>query len=257
MPDPLQVGPAPTNAQPAVVAGKASLDPGVAWLSDFDAALAAGMALRVPIAAPQAQAGFDQLVVLGVKSTVASDKAAERLEAALDAHHFTKGIGFIEPGAATNATEEDRPPRDAAAEGVLTPSWSVERGDPLAADPQSDGARAAEAFGVPAATFDHVAGAEHDTDSEASWMNQLLWPATFGYFFWQIAQPLLTDAQRESVRDHFRDTSARAARCRRCASAASRTACCPSARSIAGSLSTPTRPRAGSRSLRARCGRRG
>src|SRR6185437_2679098 len=39
----------------------------------------------------------------------------------------------------------------------------------------------------------------------AAWMNTLLWPVTFGYFFWQIVQPLLDDSGREAVRDHSRD----------------------------------------------------
>jgi hypothetical protein len=203
VPDPLQVGPSPTNTAPTIVDGKASLDPGVAWLSDFDAALAAGMALRVPLAAPEAKKGFDRLVVLGVKSTITAAEGATRLQAALDAHHYTSGVSFPAPGAATNATEQDRPP--AGAEGVDVPSWAIERADPLASDPACDGARTAAAAGVSAETFDHVAGAERDTDTEASWMNSLLWPATFGYLFWQLAQPLLTDAQREAAREHFRD----------------------------------------------------
>jgi hypothetical protein len=198
VPDPLQVGPAPVNAAPGAVDGKASLDPGVAWLSDFEAAVAGGMALRIPIPPAQAQGGFDRLVVLGVKSTIAAADGAARLQAALDAHHYTGGLSFPEPAAPTNATEQDRPAAD-------DPSVAVERGDPLAQDPAGDGARTAAAVGVPAATFDHVAGADRDSDSEASWMNTLLWPATFGYFFWQVAQPLLTDAQRDAARDHHRD----------------------------------------------------
>ena len=205
VPDPLQVGPSPTNSAATVTDGKASLDPAAAWLSSFDAALAAGMALRIPITAVQAQDGFDRLVVLGVKSTIAAPEGAARLQAALDAHHYATGLSFPAPAAPTNATEQDRPPADAAAEGVDTPSWAIERGSPLAADAASDGARTAAALGVPTATFDHVAGADRNADSEAAWMNTLLWPATFGYFFWQIVQPLLDDGGREAVRDHFRD----------------------------------------------------
>jgi hypothetical protein len=205
VPDPLQVGPSPTGNAPAVVDGKASLDPGAAWLSGFDAALAAGMALRIPITAAQASDGFDRLVVLGVKSTVSATEGATLLQAALDAHHYTGGLSFADPGTPTNATEQDRPPADALAEGVDTPSWAVERGNPLAADTGGDGARTAAWVGVPVTTFDHVAGADRTADAEAAWMNTLLWPATFGYFFWQIVQPLLTDDQREALRDHFRD----------------------------------------------------
>ena len=203
VPDPLQVGPSPTNATPTVVNGKASLDPGVAWLSDFDAALAAGMALRVPLAAPQASKGFDRLVVLGVKSTITAAEGATRLQAALDAHHYTSGLSFPAPGAPTNATEEERPPGGAEGGGRAELGNRARRpagaGSGLRRRPHRRGA------GIAGGHFDHVAGAERDTDTEASWMNTLLWPATFGYLFWQLAQPLLTDAQREAAREHFRD----------------------------------------------------
>jgi hypothetical protein len=205
VPDPLQVGPAPGGSSPAVQGGKAALDPGAAWLSDFGTALAAGMALRMPISAAQAQSGFDRLVVLGVKSTIPVDEGATRLASALDAHHYTGGLAFVAPGAPTNATEEDRPPAGVASEGSDTPSLGVERGGALAQDPASDGGRVATMTGVVATTFDHVSGAERDSGSEASWMNALLWPATFGYFFWQLADGLVTDAGREAAREFFAD----------------------------------------------------
>lgn len=202
VPDRLQVGPVPAGSAPAVQAGKAALDPGAAWLSDFDAAVATGMALRIPITRAQAQDGFERVITLGVKSMIAPDVGAERLAAALDAHHYTTGLAFVAPGTATNATEQDRPPAGAAREGVDAPSLAVERGGALAQDPASD-ARLARLGGIAPATFDHVAGAERDADSQAAWMNTLLWPATFGYFFWQVADTLLGDADREAARAFF------------------------------------------------------
>jgi hypothetical protein len=202
-PDPVQVGPSPSVNTPVVTSGKASFDPGAAWLSDFDAAVAAGMGLRIPLSAAQAQKGFDQLLVLGVKSTVDPGEGASRLTAALDAHHYTDGLGFVAAGTATNATEQDRPPA-ASPETVDLPSFSVERGPAGAASPSTDAGRLALAAGIPAATFDHVAGVGADRDTPASLMNALLWPATFGYFFWQIVDPMLSDAGRDAARDFYR-----------------------------------------------------
>ncbi len=204
VPDRLQLGPAPAVVSPTIRSGRASLDPGVAWLSDFDAAVNAGMALRIPITAAQALAGFDRLVVLGLKSTISPADGAARLQVALEAHHYTSGLSFPAPGAATNATEQDRPADSGARETAPdTPGFDLELGAPLAQDPTSDGARVAALTGVSATTFDHVSGADAASDVEASWMNDLLWPATFGYFFWQITDPLLDDAGREAARQFF------------------------------------------------------
>ena len=202
VPEPLQVGPAPAVNTPTVQGGRASLDPGAAWLSDFGAALAAGMAASIPITAAQAQAGFDTLVVLGVKSTIASADGAARLQHALDAHHYTGGLAFPEPAAATKTTEQERPLAAADRSGADA-TFDVERGQPLTAAASSDGARTAAMAGIAAGTFDHVAGADEPGDLQGGWMNTLLWPATFGYFLWQMVDPLVDDATQEAVRRHF------------------------------------------------------
>ena len=42
------------------------VDAGMRWLVDFDVAVAAGMALRIPVTAAQRQAGFDRVLVYGL-----------------------------------------------------------------------------------------------------------------------------------------------------------------------------------------------
>ena len=202
LPDPLQVGPSPAVSSPTVTGGKASLDPGAAWLSDFDAAVATGMGIRVPISASQAQKGFDLLLVLGVKSTIAPAEGATRLGAALDAHHYTGGLSFVPPGTPTNATEQDRPPAGTP-ETIDLPSFGIERGGALASDPASDGGRLARLTGIQPTAFDHVAGADAAGDTDARLMNTLLWPATFGYVLWQLTDPLVDDTGRDAARSFF------------------------------------------------------
>ena len=50
----------------------------LAWLTDFDAALEAGMAFRVALTAAQAERGFDRLYVLGLR--LRSDPNTAELE---------------------------------------------------------------------------------------------------------------------------------------------------------------------------------
>jgi hypothetical protein len=72
------------------------------WLVDLDAAIAAGMAVRIPLAGPNFN--VDQLFVLGVSARLAPADAAARLQQTLVAHQFTNGLGFLPPGSPTNNT---------------------------------------------------------------------------------------------------------------------------------------------------------
>ncbi len=76
------------------------------WLVDLDAAIAAGMAVRIPLAGPNFN--IDQLFVLGVSARLSPADAAARLETALIAHQYTNGLGFLPPGSPTNNTDSVR-----------------------------------------------------------------------------------------------------------------------------------------------------
>lgn len=75
------------------------------WLHDFDAALAAGMALEIPL---QPNENVTRLVTLGVRPSV--DPAAQAAEFArlIDAHRCTSGVSLLAPGESTNALGEQR-----------------------------------------------------------------------------------------------------------------------------------------------------
>ena len=69
IPDPLILGPDPQAAEPdlAQVDGDLLMSESLAWLHDFDAALRAGMAVRIPITGDEAEVGFDRVVALGLR----------------------------------------------------------------------------------------------------------------------------------------------------------------------------------------------
>jgi hypothetical protein len=71
-------------------------DQGSRWLVDLDAAIAAGMAVRVPLPGPDFT--IDQLFVLGVNTQLTPDEAAKRLTTTLVAHQYTNSLGFLPPG---------------------------------------------------------------------------------------------------------------------------------------------------------------
>jgi hypothetical protein len=94
------------------VDGRALLDAqGLTWTYDFDAAVEAGMAIRVDFSTlpPEfLKRGFSQLLVLGVRT---SDQQKE-LEALLTAHRYSDGLDFVEQGTPTNVTETAVPAVD-------------------------------------------------------------------------------------------------------------------------------------------------
>lgn len=104
IPDSLDVsfGPPGTGAP----ASDLPFEQGSRWLVDLDAAIANGMALRIPLPGPDFT--IDQLFVVGVSSAVAAADAASRLQSAFVAHQYTNGLAFLPPGTPTNNTPETR-----------------------------------------------------------------------------------------------------------------------------------------------------
>lgn len=179
------------------------VDPEIRWTFDFEAALAAGMAVRVPLDATSQAAGFDRLVVVGVRASADPETAGAELAALLDAHHYTRGLAFVPQGTATNNTSGEPsgyPPPDL--DGVL--SYAVERNaEPLPDD--SDGARFTRALGLPAQAAAHLASADGGEERRARAMAEALWPATLEYFLEQMMAPVVSRDAVDAAHDYFVD----------------------------------------------------
>ena len=195
--DSLAVGPAPGGTGPAS-------DPGIAWLRDFDAAVAAGMGVRVPLAAGAAP-GFDKLVVLGLRSTLAAAEASARFASLLQAHHYSDGLALLPRDAATKNTDIT-PSAHSTADPDFETLFAIEQGPARCpARPTGDGDRLARALGIVPATFAHVSGADGGEDEQAAAMNATLWPATWGYYLEQLVTGAVPapETTLPAVRDHF------------------------------------------------------
>jgi hypothetical protein len=195
--DVLAVGPDPTGPGP-------SADEGIKWLTDFDRAIQAGMACKIPLAGAQTS-GFNRIVVLGLRSTLDPGQAAARFGALLRAHHYTDGFELLPHGAPTNNTEDvssartSHDPNHAAL-------FALEQGPALCPSrPTADGDRFARAVGIDPALLAHVSGADAGQDEEAAAMNDVLWPATWGYYLEQIVAGAVPspDTMLPLARTHF------------------------------------------------------
>ncbi|MEN3281425.1 MAG: hypothetical protein V7607_2565 [Solirubrobacteraceae bacterium] len=196
-PDPAAGG-APNAAAPA---GRE-----LAWLTDFDAALRAGMAIRIAFPAGPRPV-VERLVVVGACAALDPDRGADTLSALLDAHHYTDGLSFLEPGAPTNSTPAARAAMTRApsarevfdVEGDMYPLVAPAR--TLVDDPDADGATVARMLGLDPATFGHVAGADALTGLASQDLRTILAHTTLPHLRrlldvnfddddWQLAQAL-------------------------------------------------------------------
>ena len=172
IPETVAVGPAPRGTTLIEDNGLPPIDEGMRWITDFDAAEAVGMGLRIPLSDEDAQAGFDRVVVLGTKASWDAATTATRLAQLFDAHHYTGGLAFIGQNVPTNNSAEAssgyRSTGSPAAETL-----EIELGAPLV-QPGSDGEVTAKALGLPTSIFAHVQGAGGSEQRHAAAMNAAL-----------------------------------------------------------------------------------
>jgi hypothetical protein len=180
----------------------------LAWMFDFERALAAGLAFRVDLSPAQAADGFGRLVVLGVRVTETPAAGSATLGRLLEHHlHSRAGLELLRQGTPTNDTEQ----------GGAAYSWRDDSGasfGPLfkqepqyhrVADPQQrlDGQRFADALGIGDALGTRIPGAGLADRVEAQAMQTALWPATIGYLMDTLLAPVFSDEAVEGTREFF------------------------------------------------------
>ena len=180
---PLAVGPDPKGSPPHAD-DALTIDPGMRWMVDFDAAVAAGMGLRIPL--PPSLDAFDSLIVFGAAAALSATDAAANVSALLDAHHYTDGLEFLPPGAPTNNTADDRSAHGAADPGHER-SFAIEVGaDVQALADDSNALRLGAALGLAPASaptvLGRLAGADQSHEADAHSINAALWPTGWAYF---------------------------------------------------------------------------
>ena len=183
---PLAVGPDPKAPPASVNPETLAVDQGMKWMIDFDAAEAAGIALRIPIPATTLAAGLDSLFVFGVAASANADTTAGDFANLLDAHHYTDGLEFLHLGTPTNNTADRR-----AGYGSDDPgherSFAVEvAADAKALDASTNARQVGSALGFAASRTPPVLGrigqaAERHELNQRS-MSAALWQTSWGYF---------------------------------------------------------------------------
>ncbi len=210
VPDDLALAPGAVDADGGVD-GRAWLNAqGLAWTHDFAEAEAVGLGIRIDLSEFSVQeraAGFDELVVLGVR---AGDQR-EPLRDLLRAHRYTHGLDFIPQGTPTNTTETsgpgmslDSPDPAVLRAAELDPQPSRPR-PRVAADGDLYRQRAADAASValglgPANALDRSSNALLGELPRALAMNRALWPTLAGHYVDHVLDGALSSTDRTWLR---------------------------------------------------------
>ena len=172
------------------------------WATDLAAAVATGMAVRIPLTGEQVES-LDAVVALGVNASCAPDALAAELAELLHVHRCVGGLALPPLGAATNVQGSRRGGALTAARG--RPSATLELGRQAGAG--TDGDRLARALGLPATDppLARVPGAAAIGQLQAGHANALLWPLTWGYFFEHLQPGVLGEKAQGELRAHAVD----------------------------------------------------
>jgi glucan-binding YG repeat protein len=183
------------------------------WMVDFDRAVAAGMALAIPLTADQYANGFTRLLVLGLQLSAASKDGPVALQELL-AHHQWSRSGFFLLQQGTPAHNVTGSSAAATPEDDADASFNDRLNRPLfstVSDPtqKRDGQWLAEYLGIDPAFVGGVHGSDGVDQMQARAMQTALWPATLGYWMDTLFTPnpgttsIFSDAVIESTRSFF------------------------------------------------------
>jgi len=199
---------APPEQQLKPVDDQVQIPEDVAWMFDFDKAVAAGMALQIDITAVQAREGFERVVVLGVRLGDTAGEGREHLARLLEHHLYSRtGMEIVPQGAPTNNTEKggaaysfrDDPEASFATFVHDVPQYEHES-DPLL---RRDGQWLADVLGLPYDLARRIPHASGTDQSEARAMQIALWPGTLGYMMKSLLTPVFSPEDVEWTRGFF------------------------------------------------------
>jgi hypothetical protein len=163
------------------------------WMVDFDRAVAAGMALTIPITSEQYAAGFTRLLVLGLQLGTAASGGPAALQELL-AHHQWSRSGFFLVAQGTPAHNATGSNAGTTPEDDTDGSFDDRKNRPLFTPVSDDtlkrdGQWLAEYLGLDPAFVAGVHGSGGVDQMQARAMQTALWPATFGYWMNTLFTP--------------------------------------------------------------------
>ncbi|MGB8194697.1 MAG: hypothetical protein WCF67_22380, partial [Chitinophagaceae bacterium] len=185
---------------------------GAAWMHNFEEAVKIGLGIKITLTDAEFNAGFSKLVVLGVRTGSDVTQSQLLLENLIDNHTYTnKGFSLTKQGSITNNSDDEDTSytwknRWAQKEGTQpppppppAPPKNTEEGSAAFAD----GLWLSQYLGINDAILQKTENAQGTDQQNARSMNTALFPATLGYFFSEMLDPVLTDDEIARVESFF------------------------------------------------------
>lgn len=185
------------------------LPPRMRWMADFAIAIAAGMAMEIPV--PRDLVHIEQLFVFGVRSGGAA-AGRDDLEQLLSGHRYSRGLAFVPQETPTNNSP-------AGGSGLPTPAQAIPQSFALERKPRAypaaraNGKQAASALGIAPDVLAHTAysGAVSRIYMEPDGfepeitraMQMVLWMPVIGHFFEDLVG--IDPARLDALRNHYLD----------------------------------------------------
>jgi hypothetical protein len=187
--------------------GKIIVPPALHWLTDFDAAVDVGMAVRIPLSARFDSDGFDRVVAIGVRKATPPEAGPAALERLLAKHRYGDGCGIVPSGMPTNNT-------DSAKAGWQPPSGDMEQlfaieDAPPEITPQPgglgvvDGWRLVELLGLSSEFVRRWPNAKATDIAEALAMNHAAAPGTLDDFVGEFLRTVVSPETAAALHAFF------------------------------------------------------
>lgn len=177
-----------------------AVPPGSEWLVDFDRAVDVGMAVEITLAGGQTP--IERVVVMGTRATLTPAQSADEVEDLFAGHRYGAGLDLLAQGTPTNNADAGRSPYRPRTSPTAPPLVPPE------SRPGSDTVVAASVLGIDPTVLTGLVGDGTGEQTLARDVNSALWAPGWGEYLTRLEQvgvPGVSDSQRESARDLFRD----------------------------------------------------
>ncbi|MGN6567899.1 MAG: hypothetical protein ACTHJ0_08105, partial [Flavipsychrobacter sp.] len=179
------------------------------WLIHFDAAVAKGLGVKIPIDSASFTNGFTRIVVLGVKTSLNTTQSQQRLQDLINSHHYTDGFSLLAQGTSTNNTDTAYSGYSSVDFGNDTTYATEEEGDlftPTTANrSKTDGQILCEALGIDYDPLYHIFHSNGYDIRDSMNINIALWATSWGYYLSDMMAPLVSSTTVDQLRDFFSD----------------------------------------------------
>ena len=178
------------------------------WLLDFDTAIDKGMGLKMRVDDKTTEIGdgsggyiIPKIVVSGLKISMSKEETQVLLEDTFKGHFYSGGVSLLRNASSTKNTSErksefaKRGDSDKKPEPVDSANYET--------DVTWDGKKLATILGLRPTLFESVVNSGTTDVQDAQNMNDILFPATIGYYLNNLLSPWLDLPEVEKVRSFF------------------------------------------------------